>query len=223
MLNMFKKSDVRKVLISLALCLLVLPSFAQIPSFHRTAGDKTMYSFVIVDWNPEVQAMSSTSSFQWGIGDHFATGLTFSNSLLTQNMALIARAGVKVNRYFGIGGMLTPWFNLNNGMEYSHFSGWLAINGDITDKLSYCSNTGFSARDKISGYQLSYLGYTIGLNENWSLTPMVGASFSLAFDEPLLPTAGLFLAYKEWGFYVWGRQLANGDPSIEFSIEFRLR
>ncbi len=214
----------RKLFITLLVSLLAIPAFAQIPSFHRVAGDKTMYSFAIVDWNPKTEALSSFSSYQWGIGDYFSTGVSFSNSLASQNMAFVARTGVKINKHFGIGGMLNPWFNLNRSMKYSHLSGWIAINGDVAGNLSYCTNTNFNIREqKMRASQLSYIAYTIGIDDNWSLTPMVGGSFSWAFNETFLPSAGLFLAYKEWGFYVWGRQLVTGDPSIEFSIEFRLR
>lgn len=50
-------------------------SFAQIPYFAGTVGDGRLYGYTSVKFRPGLNHQETYSTFQYGLGNHFAAGI----------------------------------------------------------------------------------------------------------------------------------------------------
>ena len=175
---------------SLLVIILMMTTFAvkaQIPYFAGTVGDGKLYGYTSLKFRPGINMQETYTCFQYGVGDHVATGVDFYTGLNSAYAGVLVRGGYKVSKWFEIGGQLTPSFDLNNSMKFSYMTAGLYMNGNITNdgNLFWCSNTWLGinrgADETIS--QWSYMGYTIRTYKNHSITPMVGAIHSWKFDR----------------------------------------
>ena len=65
-----------KKYVFIALTLLSSPrAIAQIPYFAGTVGDGKLYGYSSVKFRPGVNRQETYSTFQYGLGDHVATGI----------------------------------------------------------------------------------------------------------------------------------------------------
>lgn len=217
----------KKYIIILSFLLLGnIVSKAQVPYFSGTVGNGKLYGYTSLKFRPGINNQETYTCFQYGLGDYAATGVDLYTGLNSAYAGVLVRGGYKVNQWFGIGGQLTPSFDLNNSMKFSYLTAAIYMNGSITSdgNLFWCSNTWFGinkgADDTIS--QWTYLGYSIPTYKNQSITPMVGAIHSWKFDQDVDLAIGAYYSIGKWNIYLWGNDFFNNNPRVVVGIDFTL-
>ena len=217
----------KKYIIILSFLLLGnIVSKAQVPYFSGTVGNGKLYGYTSLKFRPGINNQETYTCFQYGLGDYAATGVDLYTGLNSAYAGVLVRGGYKVNQWFGIGGQLTPSFDLNNSMRFSYLTAAIYMNGSITSdgNLFWCSNTWFGinkgADDTIS--QWTYLGYSIPTYKNQSITPMVGAIHSWKFDQDADLAIGAYYSIGKWNIYLWGNDFFNNNPRVVVGIDFTL-
>ncbi|MCF0179710.1 MAG: hypothetical protein HUJ97_05625 [Bacteroidales bacterium] len=201
-------------------------TFAQIPYFSGIVGDGKLYGYTSVKARPGFNAQETYSTFQYGLGDYVAVGMDLYTGVGSSNWGANVRYGHEFNKYFGIGGEVTPSFNLNDSFKYSYTTAAMYMNGAITNdgKLFWCSNTWWGINkdtdNTISNYE--YLGYTFGFKNGHSITPMIGAIHSWKFDHDVDIAVGFYYTIKNWNMYLWGNDFFKPHPRVIVGIDFVL-
>ena len=214
----------KKILLSLVMALFAFEAMAQVPYFAGTVGDGKLYGYTALKARPGINAQETYTCFQYGIGNHVGTDIY--TGVGSSYWGFLVRYGAKISPWFGIGGQVTPSFNLNDSFKYSYTTGAVYMNGQITSdgKLFWCSNTwlGFNkdADDTFTNWE--YLGYTFSLKNGHSITPMVGAIHSWKFDQDVDMAAGLYYSIKNWNIYLWGNDFLKDNPRVVVGIDFAL-
>jgi hypothetical protein len=216
----------KKILLSIVMVLFALEAMAQVPYFAGTVGDGKLYGYTSLKVRPDINAQETYTCFQYGIGNHVAVGTDIYTGVESSYWSFLVRYGAKISPWFGIGGQVTPSFNLNNSFKYSYTTGAVYMNGQITSdgKLFWCSNTWLGlnkdADDTFTNWE--YLGYTFSLKNGQSITPMLGAIHSWKFDQDVDMAAGLYYSIKNWNIYLWGNDFFKDNPRVVVGIDFAL-
>ena len=229
-----KKAFVLKLCVLVSLCLFeVTPAIAQIPYFAGTVGDGLLYGYSSVKARPGINRQETYTTFQYGLGDHFAAGIDlYTASLPSESQTGLAywgtlvRYGLNLCKWFNIGAEETVSFNHNDSFKFAYLTSALYLNGAISanGRLFWCTNTWWivnrGADNTFSNYE--YLGYTIPLKSGRSLTPMLGAIHSWQFDQDVDLAAGFYFTLNRWNFYVWGNDYLKSHPRFIVGIDFAL-
>lgn len=216
----------KKILFSIVMALFAIETMAQVPYFAGTVGDGKLYGYTSLKVRPGINAQETYTCFQYGIGNHVAVGTDIYTGVGSAYWGFLVRYGAKISPWFGIGGQVTPSFNLNDSFKYSYTTGAIYMNGQITKdgKLFWCSNTWFGfnkgAEDTFTNWE--YLGYTFSLKNGHSITPMLGAIHSWKFDQDVDMAAGMYYSIKRWSFYIWGNDFFKKNPRIVVGVDFAL-
>ena len=212
---------------TIACCLGLLFSmkaFAQIPYFAPTVGDGKMYAYTSLKVRPGINRQETYTTFQYGLGDHFATGADLYTGQNCAYWGALIRYGLEVSQWFNIGAEVIPSFDLNNSFKFAYLSSALYLNGAISrnKRLFWCTNTWWVVnRDKpftLSNYE--YLAYTIPLKKQQSLIPMVGTIHAWLFDQDLDLAAGCYYSIKNWNIYVWGNDYLKSHPRFIVGVDY---
>lgn len=199
---------------------------AQVPYFSGTVGDGKLYGYTSLKFRPGINNQETYTCFQYGLGDYAATGVDIYTGLNSAYAGVLVRGGYKVNQWFGIGGQLTPSFDLNNSMKFSYLTAALYMNGSITNdgNLFWCSNTwlGVNRGADNTLSQWTYLGYSIPTCKNQSITPMVGTIHSWKFDQDADIAIGAYYNIGKWNIYLWGNDFLKKHPRFVIGIDFTL-
>lgn len=210
----------------LILSLMTTLARAQVPYFSGTVGDGKLYGYTSLKFRPGINNQETYTCFQYGITDFAATGVDIYTGPNSAYAGILVRGGYKVSQWFGIGGQLTPSFDLNNSMKFSYMTAALYMNGSITNdgNLFWCSNTWWGinkgADNTIS--QWTYLGYSIPTCKNQSITPMVGAIHSWKFDQEADLAVGAYYTIGKWNIYLWGNDFFKKHPRFVIGVDFTL-
>lgn len=216
----------KNFLLSFLLILTAFAAKAQIPYFAGTVGDGKLYGYTSVKARPGINAQETYSTFQYGIGKEWAAGMDLYTGVGSAYWGANIRYGHKFNKWIGIGGEVTPSFNLNDNFKYSYTTAAMYMNGAITKdgNLFWCSNTWWGinkdADNTITNYE--YLGYAISLKNGHAITPMVGAIHSWKFDQDVDLAAGFYYTIKNWNIYLWGNDFFKDHPRVIVGIDFVL-
>ena len=198
--------------------------FAQVPYFAGTVGQSKLYGYTSLKVRPGKNSQETYTTFQYGTSNSVAVGLDLSTSNGTSYMGYVMRAGIKFNKWFGVGGQLTPSFDLSNNYKFSYLTAALYMNGAITNngKLFWCSNTWLginkSSSNSISNWE--YLGLIVPLKKNHTLTPMIGMIHSWKFDQKVDLALGTYYTLNNWNFYLWSNDICTKYPRIVAGVDF---
>lgn len=224
---MNKLTTSMKLKIFLFFCLVFATAInAQIPYFSSTAGDGNLYGYTSLKFRPGVNEQETYSCFQYGIGNNFSAGSDISTGAGCAYWGALVRVGKVVNPYLGLGVQVSPSFNLNDNFKYSYTTAALYMNGQITKdgKLFWCSNTWWginkNAENTITNWE--YLGYTFGLSNGRSITPMFGCIHSWNFNQNADLAIGAYYSFGNWNLYIWANDLTNNTPRVVIGIDFKL-
>lgn len=216
----------KKTLLTTLFALISMLTYAQIPYFSGTVGDGKLYGYTSIKARPGINAQETYSTFQYGVGDHVAVGMDLYTGVGSEYWGANVRYGHKFNKWFGIGGEVTPSFNLNDNFKYSYTTAAMYMNGAITKdgKLFWCSNTWWGinngADNTITNYE--YLGYSVNFKNGHAITPMVGAIHSWKLDQDVDLAAGFYYTIKNWNFYLWGNDFFKDHPRLIVGVDFVL-
>jgi hypothetical protein len=203
-----------------------ISAIAQIPYFAGTVGDKKLYGYSSVKLRPGINHQETYTTFQYGLGDSFATGIDLYTGVGCAYWGGLVRYGLKFSQWINVGAEVIPSFNLNDSFKFSYLTSALYLNGSLTQdgRLFWCTNTWWivnkDAANSFSNYE--YLGYTIPLSNNRSLTPMAGAIHSWKFDRDVDVAAGFYYTLKNWNIYIWGNDFLKQHPRVVAGIDFAL-
>ena len=216
-----------KKYVFIAVALLCAPrAIAQIPYFAGTVGDGKLYGYSSVKFRPGVDCQETYTTFQYGLGDHVATGIDLYTGPGCAYWGALVRYGMKFCQWFQAGGEIIPSFDLNESFRFAYLTSALYLNGAISrnGRLFWASNTWWGVRkgndNTFSNYE--YLGYTIPLGEGRSVTPMAGVLHSWLMDEDADAAAGGYVTLGPWNLYVWGNNLLKSHPRVVIGIDFTL-
>ena len=216
----------KKILLSIVMVIFAFETMAQVPYFAGTVGDGKLYGYTSMKVRPGINAQETYTCFQYGIGNHVAVGTDFYTGVGSSYWGFLVRYGAKISPWFGIGGQVTPSFDLNDSFKYSYTTGAVYMNGQITSdgKLFWCSNSwlGFNKNADDTFTNWEYLGYTFSLKNGHSITPMLGAIHSWKFDQDVDMAAGLYYSIKNWNIYLWGNDFFKDNPRVVVGIDFAL-
>ena len=199
---------------------------AQIPYFAGTVGPGKLYGYTSVKVRPGVNRQETYTTFQYGLGDHFATGVDLYTGQNCAYWGGLMRYGLNISKWYNVGAEVISSFDLNDSFKFSYLTSALYMNGAITDngKLFWCTNTWYvvnrGADNTYSNYE--YLGYTIPFNNKHSITPMLGAIHSWKFDQDVDLAAGFYYTIRHWNLYLWANDLLESHPRIIVGIDFAL-
>ena len=214
----------KKILITIVAVTLSIVASAQVPYFAGTVGNGKLYGYTSLKARPGINSQETYTTFQYGTSAHTAAGLDLYTGVGCNYLGVLFRTGYKFNQWFGIGGQLTPSFDLSNNMKFSYLTAALYMNGSITKdgNLFWCSNTWWGVNDgadnTITNWE--YLGYYIPTCKNQSITPMVGLIHSWKFDQDVDIAAGFYYTIKNWDIYVWGNDFLKDHPRVVAGIDF---
>lgn len=214
----------KKFVLSFIGMLLPMYAVAQIPYYAGTVGDGKMYGYSSLKVRPGINHQETYSTFQYGLGDRWATGIDLYTGPDCAFWGTLIRYGLCLNKWFNIGAEVTPSFNLNDSFKFSYLTSALYLNGALSkdSRFFWCTNTWWVVnRDKeytFSNYE--YLGYTINIRNGRSITPMVGAIHSWKFDQDVDLAAGFYYTFKNWNLYVWGNDFLKRHPRLIVGIDF---
>ena len=206
--------------------LLSMKVMAQIPYYAGTVGDGKLYGYTSLKARPGVNHQETYTTFQYGLGDHWATGVDLYTGPGCAYWGALVRYGMTLSKWYNIGAEVTPSFNLNDSFKFSYLTSALYMNGAITKdgRLFWCSNTWWVINDSsdntFSNYE--YLGYTIPLKGERAITPMVGAIHSWKFDKDMDMGAGFYYTLGNWNLYLWGNDFLKDHPRVVAGIDFVL-
>lgn len=199
---------------------------AQVPYFAGTVGNNKLYGYTSLKVRPGINAQETYTTFQYGLGNYTAVGLDLYTGTGSNYAGYLFRAGKKISKWFGIGGQITPSFDLNNNFKFSYLTTALYMNGAISNdgNFFWCSNTWWGVNDGADNTLTNweYLGYAISLKNGNSITPMVGAIHSWKFDQDVDIAAGFYYSIKNWNIYLWGNDLLKSNPRIVVGVDFAL-
>ena len=120
-----------------------LQASAQIPYFASTVGDGKLYGYTSLKVRPGINHQETYTTFQYGLGDHFATGLDLYTGPDCSYWGALIRYGYSISKWFNVGMEIIPSFNLNNSFKFSYMTTGLYLNGAISGngRLFWCTNT----------------------------------------------------------------------------------
>lgn len=216
----------KKVISVLFALFIATAATAQVPYFAGTVGNNKLYGYTSLKVRPGINAQETYTTFQYGLGNYTAVGLDLYTGTGSNYAGYLFRAGKKISKWFGIGGQITPSFDLNNNFKFSYLTTALYMNGAISNdgNFFWCSNTWWGVNDgadnTLSNWE--YLGYAISLKNGNSITPMVGAIHSWKFDQDVDIAAGFYYSIKNWNIYLWGNDFLKSNPRIVVGVDFAL-
>ena len=215
----------KKLIIMLTLVLFAGTIKAQVPYFAGTVGDGKLYGYTSLKFRPGINAQETYTCFQYGIGNHVAAGTDIYTGVNMAYWGFLVRYGVKISPWFGIGGQVTPSFDLNDSFKYSYTTGAIYMNGQISKdgNLFWCSNTWFGLNKGTDNTYTNweYLGYSFKVGKN-SITPMIGAIHSWKFDQDVDLAAGFYYSVGKFNLYLWGNDFFKDNPRIVAGVDFAL-
>lgn len=203
-----------------------MKALCQIPYYAGTVGDGKLYGYSSVKFRPGQNRQETYTTFQYGLGNHFATGIDLYTGPNCAYWGALARYGMNLSKWFNIGAEVTPSFDLNDSFKFSYLTSALYLNGALsTDgNLFWCTNTWWGvykgADNTFSNYE--YLGYTVHLKKGRSITPMAGIIHSWKFDKDADVAAGFYYSQGNWNLYVWGNDFLESHPRFVVGIDFAL-
>jgi len=210
----------------LIVLLIATTAMAQVPYFAGTVGNNKLYGYTSLKVRPGKNAQETYTTFQYGLGNYTAVGLDLYTGTGCSYAGYLFRAGKKFSKWFGLGGQITPSFNLNDNFKFSYLTSALYMNGAISNdgNFFWCSNTWWGVNDGADNTLTNweYLGYAISLKNGHSITPMVGAIHSWKFDKDVDIAAGLYYSIKNWNIYLWGNDFLKSNPRIVMGVDFAL-
>lgn len=215
-----------KKLMLLALMIVTfISAFSQVPNFGTTVGDKNLYGYSALKYRANADTWETYGTLQYGIGNHFQTGVDLYTGGGHAYIGYIVRGGTKISDYFKIGAQLTPSFDLNAHHKFSYLTSALYINGNITKdgKWFYVTDTWLeNDKDKLtSAKQWSYIGHKFDLpGKGNSITPMVGAIHSWKFDQDVDLSMGCYYSHKNINLYAWANDILTKQPRFIVAVEF---
>lgn len=199
---------------------------AQIPYFAGTVGDGKLYGYTSLKARPGINAQETYTTFHYGLSSYTAVGLDLYTSNGSNYAGYLFRAGKMFNQWFGIGGQITPSFDLSDNFDFSYLTTALYMNGSITNdgKLFWCTNTWWSVKNGAE-YTFSnweFLAYTFPVKKGHSITPMAGIIHSWKFDQDIDISAGFYYTMNNWNIFVWGNDFLKDHPRVVVGIDFAL-
>lgn len=216
----------KRLVLIIGVLLSVVAINAQIPYFATTVGHNRLYGYTSLKVRPGINAQETYTTFQYGIGEIFATGLDLYTDINSSYMGYLIRIGIPLNQWFNVGVQFTPTFSLNKNMRFEYMTSALYMNGNILNngKLFWCSNTwyGIKRYNENTISQYAYLGSSIVLPKNQSITPMLGALYSWKFDEDMDMAIGAFWSISKFNIYLWVNDILKSNPRFVIGVDFVL-
>lgn len=216
----------RKIIVFITGLWFAVQAAAQIPYYAGTVGDGKLYGYTSVKARPGINQQETYTTFQYGLGDHFATGVDLYTGKDCAYWGSLIRYGLNLSKWYNVGAEVISSFDLNHSFKFSYLTSALYMNGAISHdgNLFWCTNTWWiinrGADNTFSNYE--YLGYTIHFKQGRSITPMLGAIHSWKFDQDVDLAAGFYYTVRNWSFYLWGNDFLKSHPRMIVGIDFAL-
>lgn len=199
---------------------------AQVPYFSGTVGNGKLYGYTSLKVRPGKNAQETYTTFQYGLGNYAAAGLDLYTGTNCSYAGYLFRVGKKFNKWFGLGGQITPSFDLNDNFKFSYLTSALYMNGAISSdgNFFWCSNTWWGVNDGADNTLTNweYLGYCVPIKKGQSITPMIGTIHSWKFDQDVDISAGVYYSIKNWNIYLWGNDFLKSNPRVVLGADFTL-
>jgi hypothetical protein len=203
-----------------------MTALAQIPYYAGTAGDGKLYCYSSVKFRPGQNHQETYTTFQYGLGDHLATGIDLYTGLNCAYWGGLVRYGRNLCKWFNIGAEVIPSFDLNDSFKFSYLTSALYMNGALSSDgdLFWCTNTwwGVYKGSENTFFNYEYLGYTVHLKNGSSITPLVGAIHSWLFDKDIDLAAGFYYSMGKWNLYLWGNDYLKSHPRCVIGVDYVL-
>ena len=192
--------------------------FAQIPYFAATVGNNNVYGYTSVKFRPGNNLQETYSTFQYGVGNMFATGIDLYTNNGGSYGGVLLRFGLPVSEWFNIGSQVTPTFDMTSNLSLSYVNTSLYLNGNITEGGKYFGvgirGMGLTRELKIrSPNTCTWAHPTICLADK-KITPMVGTIYSWKFDQDADLAIGAYWTISKFNIYLWGNDLLNVTPEL---------
>lgn len=216
----------RKLVLTLLVGLITSTIYAQIPNFAGTAGDSLLDGYTAFKFRPGINHIETYSTFQYGVGDHWAFGSDLYTGPDEADWGFTARYGNTNNKWFNFGMQTTPSFDLHDNFHFTYWTNALYLKGAITPDKRFFWNTNTwwiiydGSENEVSNDE--YLGYEFPTGENKSLTIMAGAHHDWKFNDDVDLAGGAFYTHNAWIFYLWGNDFLKSHPRVVLGIEFLL-
>ena len=216
----------KKLSILLILTIAVSSVKAQVPYFAGTVGNGKLYGYTSLKVRPGKNAQETYTTFQYGLGNYAAAGLDLYTGTNCSYAGYLFRVGKKFNKWFGLGGQITPSFDLNDNFKFSYLTSALYMNGAISSdgNFFWCSNTWWGVNDGADNTLTNweYLGYCVPIKKGQSITPMIGTIHSWKCDQDVDISAGVYYSIKNWNIYLWGNDFLKSNPRVVLGVDFTL-
>ena len=112
----------KKIVIFLTALLLSVNAIAQIPYYAGTVGDGKLYGYTSLKVRPGINHQETYSTFQYGLGDHWATGVDLYTGPDCAYWGGLVRYGMNISKWINIGAEVTSSFDLNSSFKFSYLT-----------------------------------------------------------------------------------------------------
>ncbi len=216
----------KKLLASISMLFVTITISGQIPFFASTVGHQKLYAYTSAKCRPGISALETYTTFQYGIGDNMSAGMDVYTNGGDCWVGGLFRIGRQLNKWFGIGGQITPSFNLTHHLRFAYLNTALYMNGAMTENghLFWCSNTWWcvnhGAYNTLTNWE--YVGYRFTLANGHHITPMAGIIHSWEFNQDVDISAGFYYTISRWNLYLWGNDFLKKNPRLVMGVDITI-
>lgn len=190
---------------------------AQVPFFGTSPGKNNIYTYTQLEFTPGQNSQGMFIFSHYGITERFSAGFEVIGGTGYMQQGFNLKYQFVANKYLNLALQTSTRMDLNNSYHFHHQNISLFLNGLITDRLGYVTNTYLNVyRDgSLYSYQYWYLTYNIerfliflGETNNWT-----------GKINPDL-TIGLGVNLGKVNLYAWGGYFFSGAPAATIGIDY---
>lgn len=210
----------KKYILTIAFIAISLNIFAQVPYFGTTAGKQELYTYIQYKAHPGNNNQGAYMSYAFGLNDRLDFVGNFNASTGFSSAAYGLKANLVKQSWMKLGVQSWADFDIRDNFKCTDLNTGLFINGMITKKFGYCSNTWWtwSKGGDHDWDQWSYLSYDIVP----TFTVMAGATTHFSDDFKTQPVLGIYFPFYKTTCYIWSTNWINGEkPRAVIGFDYK--
>lgn len=187
--------------------------FAQVPYFGSASGKDRLYTYWQYKFTPGYNNQFFYVSGNYGVTNNLDVAINYHGGMST--MAFGGKYSFLDKKHIKLAIQPMVDFDMSDNCRYVDTNIGLYLNGNITGKLGYISNTWYTnTRGENDWDQWTYLTY------DWIVTPAIGATTHFSDKCKTDLVIGCWFTTKKVTWYIWGTNLTQNRDKTKLIIGF---